>query len=681
MTDVAEIRNFALIGHSHDGKTSLGEAILHVAGATHELGRVDSGTSHLDTAPEEKEGHNRHTLSSAIYSFEHEGRQLTLVDTPGDQNFQGDGQIALGALDGAVIVVSAVDGAKVGTDRMARSARSAGAACLAFVNAMDHERADFDKAVASLSGLGMTPVPVTLPIGAGGAFKGVVNLFDLKDVPSELAEAAGAAHEQLVEAAAECDDDLLEKYLEEGDLTADETMRGLVKGVHAGKILPVLCGSATGESGIGELLAAIGGLLPSPADRGTWIATPLDGEGELELSPEADAPLSALVFKTVIDRYAGTLSMIRVVSGTLRGEGQILDASTGEKVRLGKLLRIQGAEHSETEQALPGQIVAAAKLKDVRTGHSLTAEKGGVRLPELPIPEGVLSYAISAKSKGDEDKVHASLGRLVEEDPTLRLAREASTGEFLLTGMGELHIRTTVQKLRRMFDVEVELSTPTVPYRETITRKAENVEGKLKKQTGGKGMFGVCYLTVEPMERGAGFEFVDEIVGGAIPRSLIPAVEKGILESMHVGPLAGYPVVDVRVRCIDGKHHAVDSNEMAFKLAGSMGFKAAVEAARPALLEPIMNIEVTAPEEFTGDIMGDLSSRRGRVQSTETRGQSTVVQARVPMAEMLEYQSSLTSMTGGQGAFHMEFSHYDEAPAQVRDKVIQEAQSQQAAEH
>lgn len=680
MTEVADVRNFALIGHAHDGKTSLGEAILHTAGAVHELGSVEEGTSHLDTLPEEKEGHNRHTLSSAVYDFEHEGRSLALVDTPGDPNFQADGLIALAALDGAVLVVSAVDGAKVGTDRMSRAARSMGVACIAFVNGMDRERADFDGAVDSLRGLGLNPVPVTLPVGAGEDFKGVINLLDLKDVPADLQEAASAAHERLVEAAAECDDELLEKYLEEGDLTPDEAMAGLVKGVHAGQVLPVVCGSALQEQGIRELLATIGGLLPSPVDRGPRSAQALEGDESLELSPEADAPLSAWVFKTTLDRYAGSLSMVRVVSGTLRADSPIVNATTGDKIRLGKLLAIRGAEQGETSEAVPGQIVALPKLKDVHTGNSLTAEKGGARLPEIPLPEGVLSYAISAKSKGDEDKVHASLGRLVEEDPTLRLAREASTGEFLLTGMGELHIRTTVQKLRRMFDVDVELSTPKVPYRETVTRKAENVEGKLKKQTGGKGMFGVCYLTVEPMERGSGFEFVDEIVGGAIPRALIPAVEKGIRESMEAGPLAGFPVVDIRVRCTDGKHHSVDSNEMAFKLAGSMGFKAAVEAARPALLEPIMTLEVTAPDECTGDVMGDLSSRRGRVQSTEARGNRTVIQATVPMSEILEYQSSLISITGGQGAFHMEFSHYDEAPAQVRDKIVQEAQQERAAE-
>jgi elongation factor G len=324
-------------------------------------------------------------------------------------------------------------------------------------------------------------------------------------------------------------------------------------------------------------------------------------------------------------------------------------------------------------------VVAVAKLKSVRTGHVLTSEKGGVRLATLPIPQGVISYAIQPKAKGDEDKVYASLGRLVEEDPTLRLGREASTGEFLLTGMGELHVRTTVAKLQRMFGVDVDLKRPKVPYRETITRRVENVEGKLKKQTGGKGMYGVCYLTVEPKPRGEGVEFVDEIVGGAIPRNLIPAVEKGVMEACDAGPLAGYPVVDLRVRCIDGKYHSVDSNEMSFKLAGSFGFKAAVEKAAPTLLEPIMSVEIVVPSEFVGDILGDVSARRGRVQSSESRGSAQVIQAQVPMAEMLEYASALTSMTGGQGEFHMEFSHYDEAPAQVRERVIAEARPARAA--
>jgi elongation factor G len=362
-----------------------------------------------------------------------------------------------------------------------------------------------------------------------------------------------------------------------------------------------------------------------------------------------------------------------VVSGRVRADSSVLNATCGEKERLSKIFVLQGPEHHDVPEAGPGDVVAVAKLKSVHTGNVLTAEKGGIKLPELTLPEGVISYAIQAKSKGEEDKVFASLGRLVEEDPTVQLGRDPSTGEFLLTGRGELHVRTTVQKLKRMFGVEVDLKTPKVPYRETIKKRAENVEGKLKKQSGGKGMFGVCYLTVEPLPSGTGIEFVDEIVGGAIPRNLIPAVEKGVMETCHAGPLAGYPVVDVRVRCIDGKHHSVDSNEMAFKLAGSFGFKNAMEQARPALLEPIMDVHISIPDSFVGDVMGDLSSRRGRVSSGEAQGTSQVIQAHVPMSEMLEYASALTSLTGGQGEFHMEFSHYEEAPTQIKEKVVAEA--------
>jgi elongation factor G len=527
-------------------------------------------------------------------------------------------------------------------------------------------------------------------MGACEDLSGVVDLLAGKvvtpegqgDVPGELEDEVAAARQRLVEAVAECDDPLLEKYLEEGDLSEEEVRRGLVEGLRRGQLLPVLGGSATGLVGVDSLLRGVVELLPSPADRTPFRARP-EGEGEgegAEVAADAGGPLAALVIKTLIDRYTGTLSIFRVVSGTVRPDSAVLNATTGERERVGKLLLMRGGEHTDIPEAGPGDVVAFAKLKGVHTGNALTQEKGGVHLREIPIPQGVLSYAISAKSKGDEDKVYASLGRLVEEDPALQLGREASTGEFLLTGMGELHIRTTVHKLRRIFDVDVELKTPKVPYRETVTRKAENVEGKLKKQTGGKGMFGVCYLTVEPLPRGEGFEFANEIVGGSIPRGLIPAVEKGCAEAMQRGPLAGYPVVDVRVRCIDGKHHSVDSNEMAFKLAGSFGFKAAVEQAKPTLLEPIMNVEITAPDENVGDIMGDLSSRRGRVQASEAAGHDQVIRAQVPMAEMLEYAATITSLTGGKGDFHMEFSHYDDVPSHVRERIIAGAKAGETAE-
>jgi elongation factor G len=677
----SDTHNFALVGHSGDGKTSLGEALLHVAGATHELGSVTEGTSVLNHLPEEQARHT--TITSSIYAFDHGGKHFTLVDTPGDSNFLADGQVALAALDGAVLLVSASDAAKVGTDRMLRFCRQHGIPAIAFVNGLDRERADFAAAVESLVKMEANPAVLSLPIGAHEAMEGVVDLLEMKayrkgsagDIPDELAEAASAAREKLVESVAECDDGLLEKYLEEGELSAEEILQGIVTGTRSGALLPVLAGAAISEIGVERLLWAVSNLLPSAAER----APITDREGQ-EVAPDPAAPFSALVLKTIIDRYAGTLSVFRVVSGTIRSDSSVLDVTSDSKERLSKLFLMKGGEHEDVPEAGPGDVVAVAKFKSVRTGHALSAEKGGPALAEIPIPEGVISYAISAKSKGDEDKVFTALGRLVEEDPTLQLGRDPSTGEFHLTGRGELHVRTTVGKLQRMFGVEVELKTPKVPYRETVKKRAENVEGKLKKQTGGKGMFGVCYLTIEPLPRGEGVQFVDEIVGGAIPRNLIPAVEKGVQEAVQAGPLAGYPVVDVRVRCIDGKHHSVDSNEMAFKLAGSFGFKAAMEAAQPSLLEPIMNVHVSVPDQHVGDIMGDLSSRRGRVGSGEAQGSAQIIEAQVPMSEMLEWASTLTSITGGQGEFHMEFSHYDEAPAQVREKVVAAAAAAKSEE-
>ena len=675
--EVARTRSFALIGHSADGKTSLGEALLHAAGAVAERGSVDAKTSHLDFAPEEKERH--HTLSSAVFGFDFDGHHLTLVDTPGDPNFQGDGAIALFALDGAILLVSAVDGVKVGTESMWRAASLAGLPVIAFVNGMDRERANFAAAVESLRGLGANPVPIALPLGAGPTLRGVIDLIarrawlDGREVaiPADAAAAAEEARARLVEAVAECDDTLLEHYLEAGELADDEVLGGLVAATHARKLVPVLAGAALSELGALLTLRSAIRLLPPPQPR---PATALAG-GELEAPASPTAPFAAQVFKTVADRYSGTLSVLRVVSGTLRPDSSLTNATRGSKERVGKLLLMRGAEHVDVPEAGPGDVVALAKLKDVHTGDALTQDKAGVALAALPIPAGVLSYAVSAKAKSDEDKLFTALGRLAHEDPTLHISRDPSTGEFLLTGMGELHIRVAVQRLRRLYEVDIELKTPKVPYRETVTRKVENVEGKLKKQTGGKGMFGVCYLSVEPLPRGAGLEFVDEIVGGSIPRNLIPAVEKGVIESAAAGPLAGFPVVDLRVRCIDGKFHSVDSNEMAFKLAGAFGFKAAVEQARPTLLEPIMRAEITVPDDSLGDVMGDISSRRGRVQGTESRGHAQVVKAEVPMAEMLEYANALTSLTGGKGAFHMEFSHYDEVPAFARDKIIAEAKA------
>ncbi len=680
-------RNFALIGHAGDGKTSLGDAILHAAGATDELGRVDDGSSLLNYLPEEKDGHIA-SISAHVFSFDWEGNFLSLVDTPGDRNFHGDGIVTLQALDGAVLVLSAVDGVKAGSEKMYAAARESGCSVLAFVNGVDRERADFAGAIASLDGIGIKPAIVAFPMGESESLAGVVDVLHMKavsssgtgDIPAAYADEAATRREELMEAVAECDDELLEKYLDEGELSDEDLGKGLVQAAKRGALTPVLCGSATQEIGVALLLRDLMELLPSPVERGDWDATTGEGGEDVRIPPDPDGVFAAVVFKTIVDRYAGTLSVLRVVSGTLKSDSSLLNASKDEKVRVGKLLKVQGENYEDVTEAGPGDVIAVAKLKDTHTGHVLTAEKSGVRLRELSVPQGVISYAIEAASQKDEDKVFQGLDRLCEEDPSLHVGREPSTGEFLLTGMGELHIRTTVKKLVRLFDVKLELRTPKVPYRETVTRSVQHVEGKLKKQSGGAGMFGVCYLDIEPLPRAAGFEFEDKIVGGAIPRNLIPAVEKGVIEALDRGPLAGYPVVDLKVACVDGKFHSVDSNEMAFKLAGSFGMKAAIEQAKPVLLEPFMKAEIAAPDESVGDVMGDISSRRGVVQTTEVRGTTSVVIAKVPMAEMLEYASTLTSLTGGKGEFHLEFSHYDPVPAKLAEKII-DAAKQAAAKN
>ncbi|MBW2724511.1 MAG: elongation factor G [Deltaproteobacteria bacterium] len=678
-------RNFALIGHSGDGKTTLGESIIHVAGVTKIAGRVDDDSSALNYLPEEQKGHTA-SITSHVFGFDHSEHHLTLVDTPGDPNFQGDGKIALQALDAAVLLVSAVDGVKAGTEKMLRAAQGAGMPVIVFVNGLDRPEADLDRALESLNSLDITPVTIGLNIGTSDGLEGVVDLVHMNSVtesgrgpiPDSVLEEVQLRRETLIEAVAETSDELIEKYLEAGELSEQELQEGLAAAVHSRQLIPVVCGSALTEVGVSLLLEDLEEYMPSPVDRGEWVGNGDAGSEPEVVAPTIEAPFSAVVFKTIIDRYTGTLSVMRVVSGVVRADSHILDATTGEKQRVGKLMLLQGEKHIEVAEAGPGDIVAVAKLKHVHTGHVLTEEKGGVHLHELEIPTGVISYAIEAGSGKEDEKIFAALAKLAEEDPSLHIGRDEATGEFLLTGMGELHIRTTGKKLQRMFDLEIHLKTPKVPYRETISAKAEHVEGKLKKQTGGAGMYGVCYIDVEPLPRAEGFEFVDKVVGGSIPKGLIPAVEKGVKEACLRGPLAGYPVVDIRVKCVDGKYHSVDSNEMAFHLAGSFALKAAVQKARPVLLEPYMIAEITVPEESVGDVMGDIAGRRGLVQTTESKGHHCLIVARVPMAEMLDYATTLTSMTGGKGEFHLEYSHYGEVPAKLAAKIVEAAETEKA---
>jgi len=677
---IDKTRNFALIGHSGDGKTTLGESLIHCAGVTEIAGRVDDDSSLLNYLPEEQKGHTA-SITSHVFGFDHSEHHLTLVDTPGDPNFQGDGRIALQALDAAVLLVSAVDGAKAGTEKMLRAAQAADLSVIVFMNGFDRDEADLDRALETLSELEIKPVVIALNIGQSADLEGVVDLVHMNSVteqgrgpvPGSVLDEVQMRREALIEAVAETDDELLEKYLEEGELSEEDLRDGLARAVRRRQVAPVVCGSALTEVGVSLLLDDLEEYMPSPIDRGEWTSNGEAGTEPAAVKPNSDGPFSAVVFKTVIDRYTGTLSVMRVVSGTVRVDSHILDATTGEKLRVGKLMLLQGEKHVEVAEAGPGDIVAVAKLKNVHTGHVLTEEKGGVHLHELEIPTGVISYAIEAGTGKEDEKIFSALHKLAEEDPSLHVGRDDATGEFLLTGMGELHIRTTAKKLQRLYGLEIHLKTPKIPYRETVSGTAKGVEGKLKKQTGGAGMYGVCFIDIEPKGRGEGFEFQDKIVGGSIPKGLIPAVEKGVKEACQKGPLGGYPVVDVCVRCVDGKYHAVDSNEMAFHLAGSFALKAAVQAAKPVLLEPYMVAHITAPEESVGDVMGDLAGRRGMVQSTESRGHHCVVTAKVPMSEMLDYATTLTSMTSGKGDFHLEYSHYAEVPAKISEKVVEEA--------
>ncbi len=674
---------FALIGHGGDGKTTLADALVLAAGATSRMGSVEDGTSFMNYLPEEKT--RRVSISASICSFPYEGDSYTVIDTPGDSNFAGEMQAALNAVDCGVLVLSARDGVRVGSEKAFRAARDRGVSVVAIANKMDLDRADFGACIQqSEELLGVRVVPLHYPVGSGDDFQGFIDLITGKmrriegdtvtttEPPAELADELEAAHLEMVEAVAEGDDTILEKYLESGEISEDEMLVTLRKGVREGTLMPMMCAAAGTNVGGTGLLWAASKILPTADEVAPRRA--LRGEEEIELGP--DAPATALVFKSIADRYAGTLSVFRVASGKITGDMNLTNGRSGNRERISKLLQLRGEETVEIQEVHAGEIAAIPKLKDTHAGDTLNESKDPLQIPQAPPPRGVISFSVEAADKGDEDKVFECLNRLREEDPSLSLGRDERTGEFLLTGLGQLHIEVTLERLKRLFNLDVKLHPPKVPYLETIMRKAEHVEGKHKKQSGGRGQFGVCFLTVEPGERGSGIQFLDEIHGGSIPRQYIPAVEKGVREACEKGLYAGYPMTDVVIHCIDGKFHAVDSSEMAFKTAGSKGIKAAMASAKPTLLEPIMDLEVSVPADHVGDVMGDLNSRRGRVAGVDSRGSADIVKAQVPMAEVLSYASDLTSLTGGQGTFSMEFSHYEGVPAAIQEKLVAAADLQ-----
>jgi elongation factor G len=681
--DSHSIRNIAIVGHGSTGKTSLCESLLYVSGKTDRLGRVDDGTSSMDFEPEEQK--RRISISAALNFIEWDKHKINLIDTPGDANFAMDTRSGLRVVDAALVVIDAVGGVEFQTEKVWESADEFGLSRMVFINKMDRERADFAGAIESVkSTMGRKATPIYLPLGAEDSFRGLIDLVNMKalvfddprgkfkseNVPGEMMEQIRKARESMVEDIAECDDALMDKYLESGELTIEELYKGLRKGVLSGSLVPATCGSAAKNIGMIPLMDMILRSLPSPVDRGAVTGKVPGTDKEVRRMPDEKEPFSGFVFKTISDPYAGRLTLFRVYSGTLPPDSNFYNTTRKMSERFGNIFFLEGKNQRTAEWILvPGDIAAMAKLKETVTGDTICDEKNPIAYNKVPVIPTIISFAVQPKSRGDEEKITASLNRLIEEDPTLTVHRDEQTREIILSGMGQVHIEATIEKLKRKFGVEVNLSTPKVPYKETIKGKTQ-VQGKYKKQSGGRGQYGDTWLEIEPLPRGSGFQFEDRIVGGVVPRQYIPAVEKGIVEAMAEGVLAGYPVVDLKVGLFDGTFHTVDSSEMAFKIAASMGFKKGVLACQPTLLEPIVIIEIEIPEEYLGDVIGDLNSRRGRVMGMDTKGHHQVIKGQVPLAEILRYAPDLRSITSGRGSFTYTFSHYEEVPAPIAEKII-----------
>jgi elongation factor G len=689
--EAANIRNVAFVGHGGCGKTQLIAALLFAAGAVNRLGRVDEGTTVTDFDDEEIA--RKHTLSSSLAYAEWQKAKINIIDTPGFANFLTDARAALRVVEAAVLVVDAIAGVEVQTEKLWSDAGSLNLPRLVVVNRLDRERASLDRTLQSLHrDCSRTIVPIQLPLGEEKNFTGVVDLVRMKaltfatdgsgkmtegEVPAALAESAKTARDQLIEMVAEADEALMEKFFEEGTLTQDELTNGLCAAIVAGKVFPLLCASGLSAVGMQPILDAIVANVPSPAER---ALAAIDAAGnEIAVKAVDNAPYAAFVWKTIADPFAGRITMLRVAAGSVKSDTTVHNASRDSAERLGHLLVLQGKTQTHVPELRAGDLGAVAKLKETTTNETLAEQSTPVRYAGLKFPEPVLSYAIEPKTRGDEDKISSAMHRLSEEDPTISYARDPQTKELLLAGQGQLHIEVTVAKLKRRFGVEVNLKPPRIPYRETITVATE-AHGRHKKQTGGHGQFGDCKIKVEPLPRGSDFEFVDDIFGGSIPRQYVPAVEKGIQDARVRGYLAGYPMVDFRATVFDGSFHPVDSNELSFKMAGSLAFKDAMTRARPTILEPIMQVEVYAPSDFAGDLMGDLNGRRGRIAGMDTRGAMTVIKAQVPMSEMLTYEQHLTSATGGRGSYHMEYSHYEEVPQHLQAKIVAAAKSEKGEE-
>ena len=686
----ANIRNVALVGHSHSGKTSLASAMLYTSGAVPKLLRVDEGNTVTDY--EEEEIARLMTLSAAAAYCEWHNTKINLIDTPGFNLFIHEAEMILPVVDAAMVVVDAVSGVQVVTQKIWQYCDKLAMPRTVVCTRMDRDRADFTRVMESLtSAFGRTVVPVQLPIGAEKNFTGVIDLVKMKaytydmggngnarvgEIPANMAEEAKAAHERLVELVAEGDDALMEEFFNTGTIGEEHIVSGIHNAIRDDKLFPVLFASGLGNMGTDEVLDFIVDYMPTSIERGTVKAeaTPNNG-APAERKINDSQPVSAYVFKTVNDPFAGRISLFKVFSGVLKNDATLQNFTRNTSEKLAHVSAVQGKNLTQVNDLHAGDIGAVAKLRDTLTGDTLGDKAAPIQYPMVKFAEPAITYAIEPKTRADEDKLSNGIHKMMEEDALLRFFRDPQTKEFLIAGTGQQHIEVVVAKLKKRYHTEVVLKAPKVPYRETIRGKAD-VQGRHKKQSGGHGQFGDCKIKMEPLPRGGNFEFVNDIFGGAIPKNFIPAVEKGIVEAAQRGYLAGFPVVDFRVILYDGSYHDVDSNELSFKTAGRIAFRKAMEVAKPTLLEPVMNVEITVPDEFAGGIMGDLNSRRGRIQGMDNKAGSTVVKAEVPMAEMLTYGTDLTSMTQGRGSFTMEMNHYDIVPAALQEKVVTQAKAE-----
>ncbi len=679
-----DIRNVVLLGHNGSGKSAFSEAILFTAGAINRLGKIEEGTTTSDYDPDEVK--SKMSINLSMLPCEWKGTKLNIIDAPGYADFLGEIKAAIGVAESAVIVVSALAGVEVGTEQVWQYSEEAKLARLILVNKMDRENANFDQAVSQIQAkFGTRCAPLLIPIGAHTTYQGVVDILNMKsytgtppkegDIPEPMQAQIGKYREKLIEAVAETDDKLLEKYLGGEEIKNEELAPALRAAVMSGKVIPILAASSLQNVGVAGVMDIISAYLPSPAEHKVLL---IKDNAEQTTEPSESAPLAALVFKATADPYVGKLTYFRVYTGTISSNSQVWNTNKGAVERVGQLYLVRGKNQEAVTQVKAGDIGAVAKLSVTGVNDTLCAQDNQVKLISIVFPEPIFSEAVQPKTKADLDKLGTSLARLLEEDPTLRMHRDAGTNETILSGLGETHLKVAADKLTRKFGVSIELSIPKVPYRETIMSSAQ-AEYKHKKQTGGHGQYGHAVLSVEPMERGGGFEFVDKVVGGAIPRNYIPAVEKGVREGILEGVLAGYPVIDVRATVVDGSFHPVDSSEICFKIAGSGALKKGMQQANPVILEPIMDISIRVPKDFIGDIISDLNTKRARVHGMNPEGEYTVVEAQVPQAEILRYAIDMKSITQGRGSFTMKFSRYEEVPAHLSQKIITDAQAAKGA--